>query len=278
MRPNGTVLIIGGAEDKGVDNEKRKMNNEYEQFEILKELLPKESKKERIEIITTASTVPDEIEEMYRDAFKKMGFPDIGFMHIKNKLEARDAQLCERVKKAHAVFFSGGDQFRLAATLGGTDTIRTIRDRYQHDKGFVVAGTSAGAMAISKIMIYEGGVHEAILKDDLKVAAGFGILDNYIVDTHFIKRGRFGRLAHAVTMNPETLGIGLGEDTALIIKNGCIAECRGSGMVIIIDGSEILSTNITDITDSSPIFVENLKVHLLAKGCKFSIEQRKSVA
>ena len=101
---------------------------------------------------------------------------------------------------------------------GGTETVSVIRDRYTHDKDFVVAGTSAGAMAMTKLMIYEGGVHEAILKDDLKMSSGMGIFDTCIIDTHFIKRGRFGRLAHAITMNPESLGVGLGEDTALIIK------------------------------------------------------------
>ena len=151
----------------------------------------------------------------------------------------------------------------------------TIRDKYEHDKDFVVAGTSAGAMAMSKVMIYEGGVHEAILKNDLKITTGMGIFDTCIIDTHFIKRGRFGRLAHAITMNPESLGIGLGEDTALIIKNGFDAECRGSGMVVIIDGNQIEQTNITEIEDGSSIFVENLRVHLLAKGSKFSIKDRK---
>jgi cyanophycinase len=276
MTPKGTVLIIGGAEDRG-DGEKdmQSRNSEFEHFEILKELLNTKRNKKRIEVVTTASSEPEEMAQMYRTAFKKIGFTDIGFINISDKAEARSAAIAERVDKAHAVFFSGGDQFRLAAILGGTETVSRIRDRYLHDPDFVVAGTSAGAMAMSKVMIYEGGVHEAIVKDDLKITTGMGIFDTCIIDTHFIKRGRFGRLAHAITMNPESLGIGLGEDTALVIKNGVEAECRGSGMVVIIDGNEIEQTNITDIKDNSPIFVENLKVHLLAKGSRFSIKDRK---
>ena len=161
--------------------------------------------------------------------------------------------------------------------LGGTDAIDAVKEKYTNDKDFVVAGTSAGAMAMSKIMISEGGIHEAILKDDLKITAGLGVFDTCIIDTHFIKRGRFGRLAHAITMNPEALGVGLGEDTALIIKNGFEAECRGSGMVVIIDGNEIGQTNITSITDGEPVFVENLKVHLIVKGNRFSFRDRKMV-
>lgn len=276
MVPKGTVLIIGGAEDKG-DKEKdiEKYNKEFQHFEILKTLLPKEGCNKKIEIITTASSIPDEMKKTYQDAYQKIGFSDVGFIHIESKLEARDPKYCERINEAHAVFFSGGDQFKLSAILGGTPLVSAIKEKYLNDEDFVVAGTSAGAMAMSKLMIYEGGMNEAMLKDDLKMAAGLGIVDGCIIDTHFIKRGRFGRLAHAVTMNPESLGIGLGEDTALIIKNGFDAECQGSGMVVVIDGNEIEETNIAEIDDQMPIYVENLKVHLLAKGCRFSIKLRK---
>jgi cyanophycinase len=277
MTPKGTILIIGGAEDRGdEEKEMEKVNKQFEHFEILKELMPSNgNSKRKIEIITTASGNPEEIEKTYKTAFKKIGFNGIGFMDIKDKNEARDPEIAKRVEAAHAVLFAGGDQFKLAAILGGTNTVGVIRDKYYHDRDFVVAGTSAGAMAMSKIMIYEGGVEEAIVRDDLKIASGMGIFDTCIIDTHFIKRGRFGRLAHAIIMNPESLGIGLGEDTALIIKNGVDAECRGSGMVVIIDGNAIEQTNVTEVEDSEPILVENLKVHLLVKGSRFSIKERK---
>jgi cyanophycinase len=210
----------------------------------------------------------------YKSAFKKIGFSNVGFMNINSKDEARDPACAERIGHAHAVLFSGGDQFKLSTLLGGTPVVDVIRDKYLHDPDFVVAGTSAGAMAMSKVMIYEGGVEEAILKGDLHTSAGIGIFDTCIVDTHFIKRGRFGRLAHAIVMNPEALGLGLGEDTVMIIKKGTDAECRGSGMVVVIDGRDIMQTNIAEVADSHPIFVENLRVHLLCKGCCFSIEKR----
>jgi cyanophycinase len=279
MTPKGTILIIGGAEDKGNedDEKRRKHNGKYEKLEILKELLPKNGKKGRIEIITTASSIPNEMKKVYLNAFNTLGYVDIGVIDIKDKMEARDPKFCKLVEKAHAVFFSGGDQFKLTGILGGTETVEMIKEKYLHDKDFIVAGTSAGAMALPKLMIYQGGKHEAMLKDDLQIASGLGILDYCIVDTHFIKRGRFGRLAHAVTMNPATLGIGLGEDTALIIKNGYDAICCGSGMVVIVDGNQIEQTNVTEIKDNSPIYVENLKVDILAKGCSFSIKDRKMV-
>lgn len=277
MIPKGSILIIGGGEDKEDGNtpEIKEKSKQFEEFEILKELQPDGKKTKRIEVITTASGVPEETEKMYKAAFKKLGYANCGFIRIEDKGQARDPQCCERLKDAHAVLFTGGDQFALTTILGGTDAMKTIREKYLHDKDFIVAGTSAGAMAMSKIMIYEGGVDEALLKDDLKMCTGLGLFDTAIIDTHFIKRGRFGRLANAVIMNPESLGIGLGEDTSLLIKKGSEAICKGSGMVTIIDGDGITQTNITEVEKDSPVFVENLKVHLLTDGCRFSIGERK---
>ncbi|RZM10710.1 MAG: cyanophycinase, partial [Pedobacter sp.] len=133
---------------------------------------------------------------------------------------------------------------------------------------------SAGAMAMSRIMIYHGEMNEAALKDDVQMSTGLGIFDTCIVDTHFMKRGRFIRLANAVIMNPESLGIGLGEDTALIIKNGSEAVCHGSGAVIIIDGNNIGQTNIATAQSDTPVFVENLAVHILSNGCRFLVNDR----
>jgi cyanophycinase len=278
MTPKGTVLIIGGAEDKGDENEPdmAQKNKEFEHFEILREILPKDNgSKKKIEIIATASSVPDEMNQSYKKAFAKLGYKNVDFIKIESKEEARNQDFAKRIHKAHAVLFTGGDQFSLSAILGGTPTIAAIKEKYYHDKDFVVAGTSAGAMAMTKIMIYEGGINEALLMGDLKMSSGLGIFDTCIIDTHFIKRGRFGRLANAIVMNPESLGIGLGEDTVMIIKKGDQAECRGSGTIIIIDGEEIGQTNITDAERDSPIFVGNLKVHILSKGCRFSIKERK---
>jgi cyanophycinase len=276
MIPKGKLLIIGGAEDKGDDDtpDIKAKNQEFERYEILRTLLPV-TKGQRIEIVTTGSEVPEEVKKKYQKAFHHIGYHQIGFIQIQNKLEARDKNYIKRAEEAGAVFFSGGDQFRLSTILGGTAVTEAIVKRYQEDPEFIVAGTSAGAMVMSKIMISEGGTEEALLKGDLKTASGFGLLEHCIIDTHFIKRGRFGRLAQAVIVNPGQLGVGLGEDTALIIKNGADATCTGSGMVVIIDGKEIEQTNITDVEDNCGVFVENLKVHLLVKGCRFNLKERK---
>jgi cyanophycinase len=278
--PKGKLVIIGGAEDKGDEYqpEIRNKNKAFEQFEILKELIPPRNGQEHtMEIITTASSEPDEVTRMYRNAFRRIGFDRVGFMHIDNDHRNRNPGFVDRVKKAHTVMFAGGDQFRLATIIGGTDVLEVIKSRYRDDANFVVAGTSAGAMASSTIMIYEGETNEAILKGAVKISSGLGIIDRCLIDTHFIKRGRFGRLAQAVVMNPACIGIGLGEDTALIISKGNIAECRGSGMVIIIDGKKIGHTNIPFAEEGKPICIENLRVHVLSKGNCFKLNERRFV-
>jgi cyanophycinase len=139
-------------------------------------------------------------------------------------------------------------------------------DRYHNEEGFVVAGTSAGAMAMSNTMIYEGNAAKAHLKGEVKITTGLGFMDDVIFDSHFEKRGRFGRLTQAIATNPSCIGIGLGEDTGMLITEGNKMEAIGSGCVIIVDGHDIRYSNIADIPDGNPYSIENLKVHVCEKG------------
>lgn len=274
MRPKGNLLIIGGAEtrvDQPPDiNEQLK---EFTRYEILSEMLPF-SQDKKIEIITTGSGMQEEVKKTYQKVFHEIGYERLGFIPIKERVEGKKRSYVQRAEEAGVIFFTGGDQFRLSTILGGTPIIDVIKQRYREDKDCIIAGTSAGAMVMSSVMIIEGMVEEALIYRDVATSAGLGFLPTCIIDTHFIKRGRFGRLAHSIIMNPDQLGIGLGEDTALIIRNGSEAECRGSGMVVIIDGRNICQTNIATVAAGEPVYVENLKVDLLVKGCRFSIDTR----
>ena len=275
MIPKGKLLIIGGAEDKGGEPPNIvEQTTEFTRYEILRELVPQLSNK-KIELVTTGSEVQEEVKKIYQKVFHELGYDNVDFIPIKERSETNKKEYLTRAEEAGVVFFTGGDQFRLSTILGGTTFFDIIRSRYFDDHEFVVAGTSAGAMVMSSVMIMAGGLSEALIYRNLNTCSGLGLLPSSVIDTHFIKRGRFGRLAHAIIMNPDQLGIGLGEDTALIIKNGTQAECRGSGMVVIIDGRDINQTNITNVKEGEAVFVENLKVHLLVKGCHFSIDKRK---
>lgn len=173
---------------------------------------------------------------------------------------------------------SGGNQLRLSSIFGGTEFLEILSERYMHETGFVIAGTSAGAMAMSNTMIYQGSSSEALLKGEVKITTGLGFMKDVIIDSHFVKRGRFGRLTQAVAANPSCTGIGLGEDTGVLVTEGRYMEAVGSGLIIIIDGHNIRHTNIADLKEGSPISIENLIVHVMAKGNHFDLKERKFYA
>lgn len=275
--PKGKLIAIGGAEDKGTDLEKGEfLRNNLNFFElgILRRIVEEIGGiHSRIEVITTASTIPYEVGENYLDAFGKIGCTDIGLLHIRNREDAMRADYVERIRNCAGVMFSGGNQLRLSAIFGGTVFLKTIHERYQSES-FVIAGTSAGAMAMSNTMIYEGNATRAHLKGEVKITTGLAFMDNVIFDSHFEKRGRFARLAQAVAANPSCIGIGLGEDTGMLITQGNRMEAIGSGLVIIVDGHDIRYSNMADIPEGNPITIENLKVHFCAKGNGYLVEER----
>jgi cyanophycinase len=276
--PQGKLFAIGGAEDKGVDLEKGEMvrnNLNFFELGILRRIVEEAGGPSiRIEVITTASMIPNEVGENYLNAFGKIGCTNIGILPIRNRADAMQEKYIERIKKCNAIMFSGGNQLRLSATFGGTEFLEIALRRYMEEKKFVVAGTSAGAMAMSNTMIYEGNATTAHLKSEVKITTGLGFMDDVIFDSHFEKRGRFGRLAQAIATNPSAIGIGLGEDTGMLIKDGNIMEAIGSGLVMIIDGHEIRHNNIADIPDGNPISVENIKVHFCEKGNGYLLKER----
>ncbi|MEN9299135.1 MAG: hypothetical protein RLZZ429_1448 [Bacteroidota bacterium] len=275
--PKGKLIAIGGAEDKGTDLEKgefHRNNLNFFELGILRRIVEEIGGiHSRIEVITTASTIPYEVGENYLNAFGKIGCTDIGLLHIRNREDAMRADYVERIRKCAGVMFSGGNQLRLSAIFGGTVFLKTIHERYQSES-FVIAGTSAGAMAMSNTMIYEGNATRAHLKGEVKITTGLAFMDNVIFDSHFEKRGRFARLAQAVAANPSCIGIGLGEDTGMLITQGNRMEAIGSGPVIIVDGHDIRHSNMADIPEGNPITIENLKVHFCAKGNGYLVEER----
>jgi cyanophycinase len=279
--PQGKLFAIGGAEDKGVDLEKGEMvrnNLNFFELGILRRIVEEAGGPSiRMEVVTTASMIPNEMGENYLNAFGKIGCTNIGLLPIRNRADAMQQDYIDRIKKCDAVMFSGGNQLRLSATFGGTEFLDIALTRYNDDKNFVVAGTSAGAMAMSNTMIYEGNATTAHLKSEVKITTGLGFMDDVIFDSHFEKRGRFGRLAQAIAANPSAIGIGLGEDTGMFIKEGNIMEAIGSGLVMIIDGHDIRHSNIADIPDGNPISVENIKVHFCEKGNGYLLKERKFI-
>jgi len=276
----GKLIAIGGAEDKGTEIQKLLSvhhNLNFFELGILRRIVDEAGGiSARIEVITTASMTPFEVGNNYLEAFGRIGCTNIGVMHIRTREDVQNDEYIDRIKNCDAVMFTGGNQMRLTSMFGGTRLLRIIQHRYKNED-FIVAGTSAGAMAMSNTMIYEGDATKAHLKGEVKITTGLAFMDGVIFDSHFEKRGRFGRLSQAVGANPSCIGIGLGEDTGMLITEGNKMEAIGSGLVVIIDGHDIRHSNIADIPEGNPMSVENIRVHLCAKGNGFLVQERKFV-
>lgn len=278
MKIKGKLIIIGGAVDKGSFTEKTfdaNVANNLNFFEtgILKRILDESKHKtnSRIEIITTASKVPREVGPEYIKAFNYLGAENVDALYIEKREQASDEMFLNRLRKADVVMFTGGDQLRLSSILGGTPFHNILLDKYKNE-AFIYAGTSAGAAAASNAMIYQGSSQEALLKGEIKITGGLGLINDVIIDTHFVQRGRTGRLFQVVVTNPKILGIGLGEDTGLLIKGGTQMEAIGSGLVILVDGHKIADTNLTRVELGQPISIKNLIVHVMSMNDTYDLE------
>lgn len=278
MNIQGKLIIIGGAVNKGSFTEKdldvTALNNmNFFETGILRRILTEAKNQEnsRIEVITTASKIPKVIGPEYVKAFECLGATNVDVLHLEKREMATQPEVLQRLKAADVVIFTGGDQLRLTSILGGTAFHDLLIQKYQTED-FVYAGTSAGAAAASNNMIYQGSSSEALLKGEVKITSGLGLIDGVVIDTHFVQRGRIGRLFQAVVGNPRTLGIGLGEDTGLLIKNNTEMEAIGSGLVILVDGREIKDTNLTQVELGQPISINHLVTHVLSINDTFNLK------
>ncbi len=276
--PLGYLVAVGGAEDKGTDLEKGIVHrNRLNFFElgILKNIVSLiGADGPSVEVITTASSIPDEVAPNYKDAFEKLGCLNVGHMRIRNREDAALPEYMDRLNACNCIMFSGGNQLRLSSIFGGTNFLDRLIERYQ-EGNFLIAGTSAGAMAMSNTMIYEGNAALAHLKGEVKMTSGLGLMQHAIIDSHFDQRGRFNRLAQAVAAQPGAIGVGLGEDTGIVVAHGHELTAIGSGSVVIIDGKNIEYNSIGDIEFGMPISVENFTVHIMSKGDTYDVNTRK---
>ncbi|TVR25915.1 MAG: cyanophycinase [Balneolaceae bacterium] len=275
-KPKGTLVAIGGNEKKNFQNLDEKFHNDFGEGVILHDLNKLAGGPEsRIEVITTASDIPDEVGRKYLETFRKLGVKNVGILDIREREVANSPEALKVIANADAVLFSGGDQSKISKVFKDTRAHELLLDRYYNDN-FVIAGTSAGAMVMSDEMITGGRNGNVLKRNDLKMGKGLGLLREAIIDSHFIHRARFGRLAEAVAVYPDKLGIGLGEDTGIIITEGNMCEIIGSGMVILFDGSELEYNQSQNLKKHIPISLSNLRVHILAPKDKYYIREKRA--
>ncbi|MCB0433482.1 MAG: cyanophycinase, partial [Mangrovimonas sp.] len=248
----GILIPIGGNEDKGFEEDEIHRLDYIEEgilFHVVQQAGGPDAK---IVVIPTASSIPVEVGENYLKAFDKLGCKDVTILDIRTRKQAVSAVALNHVKQAQCVMFSGGDQSKISNYIGGTALHDMLLERYKNDEGFVIAGTSAGAMAMAEEMIAGGSSTKSFVKDAVKMKKGLGFIPQLIIDTHFIQRGRFGRVAEAVAKHPDLLGVGLAEDTGIIIKNGKDCTVIGSGMALVFDPRKLKHNNEKILKPGTP--------------------------
>ncbi|WP_439631425.1 cyanophycinase [Gemmata sp.] len=258
----GTLVIIGGHEDR--EGEKA----------ILREVAGRAGGK-RVVVVTTASEEPDDLMEVYTKAFGDLGVKDVVQVHQNNREDGLSEEAAEPLKRAGAVFFTGGDQLRLTSQLGDTPVFQAIQKVYQD--GGVVAGTSAGASALSDTMLVSGESGSSPRAGDAnRMAPGFGLVEGLVIDQHFAERGRTGRLLAAIAQNPKSLGLGIDEDTAVVVERQRF-KVVGSGGVYVFDASKVTYSTVADAAEEEPLSIHDAVVHVLAPGDTFDLKQRRPV-
>lgn len=274
MIPKGTLIAIGGNEQKKFKKTNEGFHSHFGEGFILQDIINNTGiSNPRIEVIPTASEIPNIVGKKYQDSFLMLGMDNVGVLDIRDRKDADNPSTLDRISKSDVVLFSGGDQSKISRIIKDTLTHQLLRDRYQNEK-FIIAGTSAGAVVMSDVMISGGRNGTIIRKNDLKMGTGLGLMSEIIFDSHFINRHRFGRLAEAVSLYPDKLGVGLGEDTGVIIREGNILEIIGSGIIVIFDGSNLTYSEYDKLQSRIPISLSNLTVHILSTQDKYYIREK----
>jgi cyanophycinase len=263
MQENGKLIIIGGAEDK------------QGECQILKEVAKAAGTPQgRIVIITTATQKPREAGKLYVKLFKDLGVEGVEVINIESRQDAGQQTFLRTVEKATCIFFTGGDQLRITSILGGTAMGDKLKQLYY--SGITIAGTSAGASAMSSTMIITGNEEDSPKKCTVKMAPGLDLLKGCVIDQHFAQRGRIGRLLCAVAQNPHVLGIGIDEDTAIVVE-GNRFRVAGSQAVTVVDGRLLSFSNVSETKPDDPLALMGIVLHVLPKGYGFDLANKKPI-
>jgi cyanophycinase len=259
------LLVIGGAEDPDED-----------EMTILPHLVKMAGgKRARIIICSSPSENPEEKVDTYGALFEKLGVAEVIAAPVTDRREADTPELLAAVKRATAVFFTGGDQLRLTALVAGTDFCEGIRSRLYGD-GLIVAGTSAGAAAMSSVMIIGGRSEGTVRREDVSLAPGLGYWRDTVVDTHFNQRGRVSRLLTIFAHNPQVLGIGIDENTAIELVPGDRFTVVGEGVVMVFNG-RVTHTNAPDASDDQTLAITDSVIHTLPSGYGFNLRTKRPI-
>jgi len=259
----GKLLIIGGAEDK------------QGECKILKYFIKEAGGREsHITVLTAATEYPIQVGNEYSVLFQKLGAQEVQVLDVSDRIRANTPGIEKQFEKSTGIFFTGGDQLRITGLLGGTLLGRMLQQLYE--QGVIIAGTSAGASVMSDTMIV-GGEAGTAKKDTLSMAPGLGLLRSVVVDQHFAQRGRIGRLLAAVSQNPYVLGVGIDEDTAILVRSDASFFVVGSNTVTVVDASPSTATNVSETKAGQALVLSPILMHVLPDGYGFDLKRRVSL-
>lgn len=260
-RSDRALIIIGGKEDRS--------NNKI----ILGEVARRVGSGKLVVTTVAMAGSTDDLFDQYEKAFRSLGVKHLYRLEINERAEATLQSKVRILDDAAAVFFTGGDQIKISSQIGDTPIFQRIREIY--DDGGVIAGTSAGAAAMSETMLVVGGDEEShVIGGAVRMAPGLGLIGGVIIDQHFMERGRFGRLMGAVAQNPKNLGIGIDEQTAIVVERGNGFYVLGSGGVYVIDGTEVTYSNVAEEDLKKTLSIYNVRMHMLSQGDRFDLLNR----
>ena len=263
-KTRGWIVPIGGAENK-----------EYDRGILERFVRLSGGAAADIVVIPTASRM-HETGPRYETVFKDIGAPRVTVMDFDTRRDCQEAGRLRRLEQASGIFFTGGNQLRLTALLGGTPVAKLIRLQNAH--GVTVGGTSAGASILSEHMIAFGDEGSSVISGSVRLAPGLGLTNRFIIDQHFRQRDRLGRLLTALAYNPFAVGIGLDEDTAAFIGPDETIEVEGSGGVTVVDAADVSFSSIDEVSEGQPVCMLGLKLHILVAGATFNLHTRLAAA
>ncbi len=260
----GRLVIIGGAEDK------------ERGCTILREVVELAGgRSARLLVLTVATHHPELVGNEYRRTFEQLGAAEVGVLDVATRLQADDHMLARMLADATGIFFTGGDQLRITSIIGGTEFYHQLHHAYR--QGIVIAGTSAGASVMSSTMIVEGPGEEQPRPLASRLAPGFGLVPDVVIDQHFAQRGRLGRLLAAIAQNPYVLGIGIDENTAMLV-HGQEFSVIGAGTVTILDGRHVTISNTSEASPADALALADVRLHVLPTGYRFDLRSRTPAA
>jgi len=259
-KPKGKLIIIGGHENKTDDRQ-------------ILETVANQVTGGPLVVVTVATESPQAMADEYLKVFHELRVKNVEILDIRTREDAKNQTNVNICAKASVLFFTGGDQLRITSQVGDSPLYQCMMDNYY--KGVTIVGTSAGAAAMPETMLISGPSDESNRISALNMAPGLALIQGVVIDSHFAERGRMGRLLGAVAQNPRNLGIGIDEDTAIIVERAEEFTVIGSGAVYVVDGSTVTYSSLSEKNPENILSLYDTKLHVLGDGDCFELMQRR---